>query len=219
MTVNYDISEDMPYDVSTTTVSDKFTLTDTAYDVVIDNIPFILKVDNQNPYIRQTAQYRKEQFDNSTEPGEQSLTGWWLRSQTSFHNGAGIEYYEPGIDAQSLHRFKDSRGVDVWTIGEAKLLNDVFHSYPGEGTEANNIVSTAGRSSGGDDFLVIGDSAGELKKLTLNGNNPATVTEVSRQVHKYTISDIGLTQTDIQKVMRILSQAGYNNITFEVKHY
>lgn len=49
--------------------------------------------------------------------------------------------------------------------------------------------------------------------------NPATVTEVSRQVHKYTISDIGLTQTDIQKVMRILSQAGYNNITFEVKHY
>ena len=98
MTTPHDITEDFQYDVSYTSTTPSFELTDTAYDVVIDDIPFIINVSNQNPYRRETAQYRKDQFDNSAEPGEQSLTGWWLRSQTSWHNGAGIEYYEPGTD-------------------------------------------------------------------------------------------------------------------------
>jgi hypothetical protein len=175
MTVNNDITEDFQYDISYTAEGQTFQLTDVGYDLSIANIPFILKVDNQNPYRRETAPYKKEQFDNSAEPGEQSLTGWWVRSQTSWHNGAGINFYEPGTDyADVSHRYKDSRGIDVWTVGEAKLLNDTFHSYTG----ANGIIATAGRApSGSQDYVISADSGGSLKALTLNGDSAATVVD------------------------------------------
>jgi hypothetical protein len=170
MTVNNDITEEFQYDISYTASGESFDLTDVAYDVSIANIPFILKVDNQNPYRRETAQYKKDQFDNSQEPGEQSLTGWWVRSQTSWHNGAGIEFYEPGTDYQHVsHRFYDSRGVDVWTVGELRLHKDVFHAYTG----AQGINATTG-NDGTNDVLVSGDGNGILKKVTLNGNSSAT---------------------------------------------
>ena len=167
----YDITEDVPYDISATTTEASFELTDIAYDLTIDDLPFLVNVSNQNPYRRETAQYRKDQFDNSQEPGEQSLTGWWLRSQTSWHNGAGISFYEPGTDRESQQKFADSRGIDIWTVGQATLLNDVFHSYTG----ANGIIAVAGESAGGTDYIVSGDSAGYLKKLTLNGDAAASV--------------------------------------------
>ena len=94
----YDITEDAPIDLAVVSTEATFELTDTAYDIVIDDLPFIVKVNNQDSYRRETAPYKKEQFDNSVEPGEQSLTGWWLRSQTSWHNGSGISFYEPGTD-------------------------------------------------------------------------------------------------------------------------
>ena len=119
--------------------------------------------------MRETAPYKKDQFDNSNEPGEQSLTGWWIRSQTSWHHGAGTRYYEPGTNADSQYKFWDSRGIDVWTLGEFSLLNDTFHSYTG----SNGIVADA-MNDGTNDILVSGDDAGVLKKLTLNGDSAAT---------------------------------------------
>ncbi len=55
--------------------------TDIAYDVAVGGIPFIYAISDARPYVRQTAPYRKDQFDNGVEPGEQSLTGWWIRSK------------------------------------------------------------------------------------------------------------------------------------------
>ena len=99
--------------------------TDVAYDTAIGGMPFIYAINDARPYIRQTAPFRKEQFDNQTEPGEQSLTGWWLRSQSSFHEGTGIEFYDPAlIPGEGTFRFKDSRGVDVWDEGQVTLLKD-----------------------------------------------------------------------------------------------
>jgi hypothetical protein len=98
--------------------------TDIAYDVAIGGMPFIYAIADARPYIRQTAPYRKEQFDNQTEPGEQSLTGWWIRSQSSFHEGTGITFYDPAlIPGEGTFQFKDSRGVDVWTEGQVTLLS------------------------------------------------------------------------------------------------
>ena len=171
MTISRDITEDFQYDMSYTSGGTSFQPTDVSYDLSIDNIPFILKIDNQNPYRRETAQYKKDQFDNSQEPGEQSLTGWWVRSQTSWHNGAGIEFYEPGTDYQHIsHRYYDSRGIDVWTIGQATLLNDVFHSYTG----SNGIISTVA-GLGTTEYIITGDSRGYLNRVTLNGNSAGTV--------------------------------------------
>ena len=104
--------------------------TDVAYDVAIGGMPFIYAISDQRPYIRQTAPYRKEQFDNQTEPGEQSLTGWWIRSQSSFHDGTGVEFYDPAlIPGEGTFRFKDSRGVNVWEQGQVTLLNSTFSTH------------------------------------------------------------------------------------------
>ncbi len=174
----YDITEDTPYDISIPSTEATFELTDTAYDVVIDDLPFIVKVSNQDPYRRETAPYKKDQFDNSPEPGEQSLTGWWLRSQTSWHNGAGIKFYEPGTDYQHVsHRFADSRGVDIWTIGEATLLPEVVDVYTGD-----NLINAA-VGSDGTDVLVSGDSVGALKKIAFSGDNDATATPYTISTH------------------------------------
>ena len=104
--------------------------TDIAYDTALGGMPFIYAISDQRPYIRQTAPYRKEQFDNQTEPGEQSLTGWWIRSQSSFHDGTGINFYDPAIiPGEGTFRFKDSRGVDVWTQGEVTLLRNTSNAH------------------------------------------------------------------------------------------
>jgi hypothetical protein len=116
--------------------------TDIAYDVAIGGMPFIYAISDQNPYIRQTAPYRKDQFDNQTEPGEQSLTGWWLRSQSSFHEGTGITFYDPALlPGDSTYQFADSKGVNVWDVGQVTLLRN--------STQGHNItgpIETNGRA-------------------------------------------------------------------------
>ena len=93
-------------------------------------MPFIYAINDSRPYIRQTAPFRKEQFDNGTEPGEQSLTGWWIRSQMSFHSGSGINFYDPATtDEKSHYRFADSKGVNVWTKGQATLLKNCTSTH------------------------------------------------------------------------------------------
>jgi len=99
------------------------------YDVAIGGEPFILAPTDVNPYQRETAPYRKDQFDNSKEPGEQSLTGWWIRSQSSFHGGTGIKFYDPTSGESTGYRFADSQGLDVWTKGQVSLLNDVYQNH------------------------------------------------------------------------------------------
>ena len=100
--------------------------TDINYDVAIGGLPFIYAISDARPYIRQTAPFRKDQFDNQTEPIEQSLTGWWIRSQSSFHGGTGIVYFDPQTsDPFGHYRFADSKGVDVFKQGEVTLLNNV----------------------------------------------------------------------------------------------
>jgi hypothetical protein len=84
---------------------------------------------DQNPYQRETAPYRKDQFDNSREPGEQSLTGWWLRSQSSFHGGAGIKFYDPSAGESIAYRYLDSQGVNPWVKGQVTLLKDTTNTH------------------------------------------------------------------------------------------
>ena len=98
--------------------------TDVAYDVALGGLPFIYAINDARPYIRQTAPYKKDQFDNGKEPGEQSLTGWWLRSQSSFHSGTGIKFYDPDGGETTAHRFTDSSNVDVFTKGQVTLLKE-----------------------------------------------------------------------------------------------
>ena len=113
--------------------------TDVAYDVAIGGMPFIYAINDSRPYIRQTAPFRKDQFDNGTEPGEQSLTGWWIRSQMSFHSGSGINFYDPATTDENGHyRFHESKGVNVWTKGQVTLLKNVTSAHVTTGAIASN---------------------------------------------------------------------------------
>jgi hypothetical protein len=127
-------------DVGVVSDSSVWQNTDIAYDVALGGMPFIYAISDNRPYIRQTAPFRKEQFDNQTEPGEQSLYGWWLRSQSSFHSGAGITFFDPAlVSNEGTYRFADSRNVDVWTKGEVTLLNAVEEEHYITGATPSNL--------------------------------------------------------------------------------
>ena len=116
-------------DVGIVSTSAYWQNTSDSYDVALGGQPFFYAISDARPYIRQTAPYKKDQFDNGAEPGEQSLTGWWIRSQSSFHGGTGIKFYDPSAGETVTHRFTDSQGVDVWTKGQVTLLKDVTSAH------------------------------------------------------------------------------------------
>lgn len=93
-------------------------------DLLIDRVPFWLSITPETPYRRETAPYQREQIDQQPEAGEQSLAGWWLRSQMSFHYGAGLEFLDSTARPEDIDRlrFKTSRNVDVWTPGSVTPL-------------------------------------------------------------------------------------------------
>lgn len=95
------------------------------WDVYIGGLPFMLATNPEMTYQRETVPTRRERFDSEREPGEASLdSGLWLRSQTSWHLGAGQRYAEPleGDPSIARFRFHDSGGVDPWTSGQLSLL-------------------------------------------------------------------------------------------------
>jgi len=105
--------------------------TGNAYDCAIAGVPFLTAINDTRPYERVTAPFRKQQFDSQRDPGEQSLSSWWLRSQSSFHAGDGITFYDPLANPYSptvssnSYRVREAHGIDIWTAGQATLLNSV----------------------------------------------------------------------------------------------
>jgi hypothetical protein len=120
-----DITEGLPFVLSNPSGSTTYTATGYAYDIAIAGLPFFISPLDDSPYRRVTAQYRKQQIDQSREPGEQTLTGWWLRSQSSFHFGQGIKFFEPIQDESLRFQYTNSKGMDVWTRGQVTLLKKV----------------------------------------------------------------------------------------------
>lgn len=113
--------------------------TSNIYDVAIGGQPFLLGASDKYPYQRQTATYRKQQFDNSKEIGEQAFEGWWLRSQSSFHLGAGINYLDPYLSENVQYRFNDSAGVDVWTPGQITMLPATENVFALTGSDVHMV--------------------------------------------------------------------------------
>lgn len=110
-----------------------------AWDVAIGGVGFLTGPSAEFPYLRETAQWRREQLDTTREPGEQSLTGLWLRSQSSFHLGAQSRFFDPELAGeQSVNQFADSDGVDVWTKGRLSLLPEGELKEPA----ASRLLST-----------------------------------------------------------------------------
>jgi hypothetical protein len=161
-----DITEGIPYTLSNPAGSTTYTPTGPAYDVAFSALPFFIAASDEQPYRRVTAQYRKQQYDQTREAGEQSLTGWWFRSQSTFHLGAGIKYFEPAQDESLRFQFTESKGCDIWTKGQVTLLNSTVRVL----TSTNNPI-IVGANDGTDDCLVVANGAG-LTKITMSADTP-----------------------------------------------
>ena len=120
-----DISERVVIDLSGR-ISSYYDPTTYKFDFAIGGMPFIAAITDNTPYRRQTAEFRTQRVDQLRDPGEQSLSGsgYWIRSQSSFHLGTGSQYQEPivGTLEEARFRYYDSIGIDPWTPGQIKLL-------------------------------------------------------------------------------------------------
>jgi hypothetical protein len=123
MAYGSDITEELPHVLSNPVGAVSYSANGESYDISINDMAFFLNTGDEFPYTRQTAQYRKQQIDQSNEPGEQSITGWWVRSQSSFHRGSGIKFYDPSSGETVSYRFADSKGINIWEKGKVSLLN------------------------------------------------------------------------------------------------
>ena len=180
-----DITEGLPYVLSNPSGITTYTPTGPAYEIAIGALPFFLANSDEMPYRRVTAQYRKQQIDQTREAGEQTLTGWWVRSQSSFHLGAGIKYFEPQQEESLRFQYTESKGLDVWTRGQATLLNDTASFYAGTVGPAQLI----GVNDGTDDCILVTDGTA-LKKIT-TGGSPTTITQAGTASTIYSITTDG----------------------------
>ena len=156
----------IPFEISSygaAGVGGSYSLRDLRYDYALGGIPFLSATRDAWPYTEGMAEIRKQQFDSFAEPGEQSLYGWWLRSQSTFYAGAGLLYQDPDADNQFNFRFADSLGVDPWTSGELTLLK--------QPTNVSALSNAVNRVQGfvdpsGVDAAWVADGAGSFRKRT-----------------------------------------------------
>lgn len=115
-----DITEGMPAALGSSLLASY--PADDRWDVSFGELGFRLCTTEGALYQRATEQARKQQIDMSEDAGEQSLSSWWYRTQSSWDRGGGIRWFDPGSVPSTRDRFAESLGVDVWTQGEVRLL-------------------------------------------------------------------------------------------------
>lgn len=169
------------------------------YDIALGGIPFLLDATDQHPYERATAPFRKNQFDTQRDPGEQSITGWWLRSQSSFHAGQGIKFYDPFANpfsttlASNSYRYANSVGVNVWDQGQATLLNRT--NLCTSTTAASHIESY--HANGDGDYVIMLDT--NIYKVNATGTKTTLVT-ASGSIYSFTTDGTNLYYLDATHV-------------------
>ena len=173
-----DITDSIPYTLSNPAGSINYSATGEASDVAIAGQPFFLQTSDDSPYRRVTAQYRKQQYDQTREAGEQSLTGWWFRSQSSFHYGQGIKFFEPIQDESLRFQYTESKGVDVWTKGQATLLNSCDSQH----------VTTGGIQTNGRPWQYARSIQWDKNSITYNGILLSDEYDVDKVFPKITVS-------------------------------
>ena len=178
-------------------LSTYYDLNANAFDVALGGLPFIMAITDNTPYKRQTAEFRAQRVDQMRDPGEHTLagSGYWTRSQSSWHYGEGIQFTEPmeGNDNEVRFRFRDSYGIDPWTPGQINLLkkSTLVQAFTGD------CKIDTGADTSGVAFLVATDMAPRtsqttaMYKITSAGTSTALVnfSSISNETILGTTSD------------------------------
>jgi hypothetical protein len=159
-----DISERVYIDLSGR-IATYFDPTTYKFDVAVGGMPFIYAITDDTPYRRQTAEFRTARVDQLRDPGEQSLSGsgYWIRSQSSFHLGEGAIYQEPIVGSlnEARFRYSSSVGINPWTPGQISLLKRT--SLQEAVTGDSRVFSTT--ISGVEYLILVNYAAAETKRV------------------------------------------------------
>ena len=171
--ITSDIVEDLSFGSTTTGVGQVNAPDSTNWDVAIGDLKFLLGTSQQNPYVRETADFRRQRIDTQRNFGEQSLdSGYWVRAQASFHYGSGISTAEPleSNDNESQFRYKEGGGVNPWTAGELTLLNETASVHASSATKMTLLGIETGVLFAEDSTLTYINNAGSDSAVTYGGS-------------------------------------------------
>ncbi len=165
-----------------------------AFDVAIGGVPFVLKIDDERPYVRSLPERRKQQFDNQAQPGEQSLQDWWLRSQSDFRGGAGIIYQDPDTANQFADRFADSLGVNISDAGETKLTYQLVWQPNFSFGSQRVFIRSYTNSSGAQRYWAAGDNdllseSGTPTPITITWGGTGDISSLTSSGNRYIVCD------------------------------
>lgn len=123
MSDNKAVVSPLPYAIGTDTIEAlaRYDRSEFAADYAIGNQPWLSAAQDNSRISRVTTQYQKERVDQGASAGENTLSNWWLRSATSWHRGAGSQFYD--ADELDTFRYRESANIDVWTQGYLSLLS------------------------------------------------------------------------------------------------
>lgn len=93
------------------------------------------------PLRHQSIPILRQQQDTSESPGEQSINpeGLWRRIGESWHFGAGQDRYDR--KDSNKHRFRASKGFDVWEQWQLTLLPTTIQSFSNSAAEQHLAVA------------------------------------------------------------------------------
>lgn len=185
-----DVVERLPFPISkrlASTVTEITARNGREIHYTIAGVPFRVATSPQLPLTLETAQMQKQQQDQEPEAGEQTLSGWWLRSQVSWHEGAGALFSEPRGDVTATSQFRESSNVDVWTQGRLSLL----HATVDAGGTTNRSVAVIPLSTA---HSVVAGRVGSVVRYTnLDAGTATTNLYVNGAV---TFTQVIATETD-----------------------
>lgn len=149
----------------------QFQRSDISFDYALGGIPFIGGESLRGSYFRRVYErtlspIRKDQFDNQQVPGEQSIWGWWLRSQSNFQLGGGVQFLDTTVDPTWAQRYFYSEGLDMLsTPGQATLLQTTTSNSMTTGP----IKLRSGNNGSADGVLALDTGAQRLQFMDVNG--------------------------------------------------
>ena len=143
------------------------------WDCTIGGLNFLYATSDQDPIIRETGKFRRERIDTERSPGEQSLdSGLWIRSQASWHYGAGLSSAEPLEVAteEASFRYYRSGGVDPWTPGQLQLLKNTESKFASAAASQQILGVGTGVLHAGGNVLTFVPTTGTAAAVTWGGS-------------------------------------------------
>lgn len=151
-----------------------------AYDWRLAGLHFNSAISGESPYERAFSKVNKQSIDQSSQPGDQSLDGWWIRSQTDWSGGAGYEFMEPISQDPIPRTFNWSHGIDPWTPGKIYL-----HRKP-------SLCVTIPLATGADPVMAVhNDTAGTPYLYVAVGTDVYRFLVASLKTVGFTVASLG----------------------------